>query len=66
VINQSQRKIQTVVKEKYKIIPLCTVSTYGGVEEELHSFLTPAFHEVDWPVSCPGCFTTAEEPLYTH
>jgi hypothetical protein len=66
VINPSQRKIQTVVKEKYKIIPLCTVRAYGGVEEELRSLLTPALHEVDWAVSYLGCFTTGEEPLYTH
>jgi len=36
------------------------VKSYGGMEVELHSFLTVALDEVEWSASCLCCLTPRE------
>jgi hypothetical protein len=39
---------------------------YGGVEIQLHAFLTLALDGSVWSVSCPGYFTPRERASSTH
>jgi hypothetical protein len=42
------------------------IKTYGGVEIQLHVFLTSAIDGGDWSVSSPGRFTPEERAPGTH
>jgi len=42
------------------------MKAYGGMEVELHSFLTMALHEVEWSASCLGCLTPREILFVLH
>jgi hypothetical protein len=57
------------VKDIGKVAPVLTkqhaMKTYGGVEVELHAFLTSALDVGKWVASRPGRFTPGETaPLY--
>ena len=42
------------------------MKAYGGMEVELHSFLTVALDEVEWSASCLGCLTPREILFVIH
>jgi hypothetical protein len=42
------------------------MKTYGGVEVQLHTFLTSALVGGEWFVSRAGCFTPGERAPGTH
>jgi hypothetical protein len=41
------------------------MKTYGGVDVEIHIFLTSALDEGEWSASRPGRFTPEERALGT-
>jgi hypothetical protein len=53
---------------KMYLIQLSTTSLrhIGGVEVQLHAFLTSALGRGEWSVSCPGHFTPGLKALSTH
>jgi hypothetical protein len=42
------------------------METQGGMEEWLHTFLTPAVDGGEWSASCPNNFTHRERAPSTH
>jgi hypothetical protein len=42
------------------------MNTYGGVDEQIHAFLTSALAGSEWSASRPGCFTPSERVPSTH
>jgi len=42
------------------------MKSYGGMEVELHSFLTMALDDVEWSASCLGCLTPWGILLFIH
>jgi len=52
--------IQTQVK-KINVF-LKATGEYGGVDVQIHSFLTSTLGQGEWTVSCPGPFITVDKP----
>jgi hypothetical protein len=42
------------------------MKTYGGVEVQLHEFLTPVLGGGEWSASCPNQFACGVKVPYTH
>jgi hypothetical protein len=42
------------------------MKTYGGVDVQIHAFLTSALVEGEWSASRPGLFTPGERATVTH
>jgi hypothetical protein len=42
------------------------MKTYGGVDVQIHIFLTLALTGGEWSASCPGRFTPRERASSTH
>jgi len=61
---QSKRKVAPVLLFfKLSTMPWrCT----GGVEVQLHAFLTLAIDGGEWSASCPSCFTYGERASSIH
>jgi hypothetical protein len=44
----------------------CAMKAYGGVDIQIHIFLTSALVGGEWSATRPGCFTPGERALGTH
>jgi len=53
----SHLKADISLEVKRKTVPLYAMKSYGGVEVQLHSFLTSALDCSEWLTSRPGRFT---------
>jgi len=51
----------THTTDKGKVMTAHVIKAYGEVEVQLHSFLSPTLHRVEWSTSRPGRFNIRKE-----
>jgi hypothetical protein len=64
----TEQRVRTVAVElKLVIYAACyAMMTYGGVDIQIHVFLSSALVVGEWSASRPGCFTLGERDPGTH